>query len=176
VMDSDARDFFHAYTEIIGSGEPRPAGSGGPLTDLAHEVIGPEASFVDLLNLHDQAVELGYEPHTARDHGELVDILRSASDPPTDNQLIKVGHRLGRAGGMAPLTDREASDLGLIQNHLTRGDAPNAASYRRLVEVAHAAGFGDWSAHAAGHGARADRDAVLEMIRVFNNEDRWPRI
>ncbi|MDN3355381.1 FHA domain-containing protein [Actinomadura sp. DC4] len=173
VMDSDARDFFHAYTEIIGSGEPRPVGPDGPLTDLAHEVIGPEASFVDLLNLHEQAVRLGYEPHAAHDRGELLDILRSASDPPTDDPLTRNGHRLGRAGGMAPLTDREASDLGLIQNHLTRGDSPDAAGYRRLVEVAHAAGFGDWSAHAAGHGARADRDAVLEMVRVVGDEDRF---
>jgi hypothetical protein len=173
VMDSDARNFFHAYTEIIGSGEPGRPGTGGPLTGLAHEVIGPEASVVDLLNLHDRAVRLGYEPHTARDRGELLDILRSASDPPTDAPLADAGHRLARAGGMAPLTDREASDLALIQNHVTFGDAPNAASYRRLVEVAHAAGFGDWSAHAAGHGARADGDAVLEMVRVIGNEDRF---
>ncbi|TQM01306.1 FHA domain-containing protein [Actinoallomurus bryophytorum] len=173
VADSDARDFFHAYTEIIGPGEPRPTGSDGPLTDLAHEVIGRKASFVDLLNLHNRAVELGYEPHRAHDRGELLDILRSASDPPTDDPMAWAGHRLGRAGGMAPLTDREASGLGLIQNHLTRGDAPDAAGYRRLVEVAHAAGFGDWSAHAAGHGARADRDAVLEMVRLVGNHDRF---
>ncbi len=173
VADSDARDFFHAYTEIIGPGESRPTGSDGPLTDLAREVIGREASFVDLLNLHNRAVELGYEPHRAHDRGELLDILRSASDPPTDDDMARAGHRLGRAGGMAPLTDREASGLGMVHNHLTHGAEPDAAGYRRLVEVAHAAGFGDWSAHAAGHGARADRDAVLEMVRLVGNHDRF---
>jgi hypothetical protein len=172
MMDADARNFFHAYTEIIGAGEPRPPGQ-GRLVGLAHEVIGPDASFVDLLNLHNRAGQLGYEPHLARDRDELVGILRSAADPPNDNPMVTMGHRLGRAGGMRPLTDREASDLGMVQNHLTRGDTPNAASYRRLVEVAHAAGFGDWRAHAAGEGARADREAVLEMVRVIRNEDRF---
>ncbi|MGI5227202.1 FHA domain-containing protein [Actinoallomurus sp. CA-142502] len=174
VSGRDAAHFFHGLTEIVGPGENRPLGT-GPLTDLAHEVIGRDASVVDLLNLHHDAVLLGHEPWRARDRDELVEILSSAHDRPVDDPFEGIGRRLARTVGMRGLSDAEARGLGIIQNHLTRGSPDMLASYRRLVEIAHAAGLGDARAHEAGFGERSDQDAVLRLVRLADGDSRVVR-
>ncbi|MCO5993645.1 FHA domain-containing protein [Actinoallomurus sp. WRP9H-5] len=169
VSGQDAAHFFHALTQIVGPGGEHPLGA-GPLTDLAHEVIGPDASIVDLLNLHHDAVLMGHEPWRAQDRDELVEILSSAYDPPVDDAFERIGRRLARTAGMHGLTSAEARSLGMIQNHLTQGSPATPASYRRLVEVAHAAGLGDARAHEAGFGERSDREAVLRLARLVDGD------